>query len=445
MSAQTRFLLAFALLSSFMGTSVGLAKVATSLYALELQAGETMLGLIAGAQSFGILLVSLPIGALVDHCGPRRLFAAGSLAAAALYALIPLWPAAGFLLACTLLISFVMPLRFISLNTVFLEQLTRLGEGKAGWYRGTHLSGFFLLGPLIAPWIVARAGFAATFWLVALAFCATVLAAPFVFKGYRPRPAGRGFRWREVALQWRLLGAEPALREVVLLEFLAQAVNGYYSFFIIVIAIQGFGLDQARAAQLAAVQGLALIAALFLLGPWAARQGQRAAYLASLGGASLALAGLGLAGSAGWLWPGGIALGLAVGVLEIVNLTRFARLGQVHGRGQMAGLSALAGPGGALAGSLLGGAAGPVLGLQAVFLLFIPALAWFAWRFWRFGVAGEAAPGRPWALLGAGLARAAERAALAALAACLALGLALLARPLLAWAHPALALALGRL
>ena len=78
---QHRFLITFALLSSFMGISVGLARVATSLYALALHSSDTLLGLIAGSQTIGILFMSLPIGVLVDHFGPSRLFLAGTLLA----------------------------------------------------------------------------------------------------------------------------------------------------------------------------------------------------------------------------------------------------------------------------------------------------------------------------------------------------------------------------
>ena len=66
----SHFLLVFALLASFMGTSVGMAQVTASLYAVTLGSSKTMLGLIAGAQSVGVVLVSLPIGMLVDRVGP---------------------------------------------------------------------------------------------------------------------------------------------------------------------------------------------------------------------------------------------------------------------------------------------------------------------------------------------------------------------------------------
>ena len=372
---QHRFLIAFALLSSFMGISVGLARVATSLYALALHSSDTLLGLIAGAQTVGILCMSLPIGVLVDHFGPSRLFLAGTLLAGLTYALIPVLPTPEFLLVCSLLISFFMPLRFVSLNTVFMEQLSKIGEGKAGWFRGTHMIGFFLLGPLLAPIAIAEVDFSGTYWLVAAAFGLTLLAAPLVFSHYTEHQGhGRRFSWGDVIGQLGVVRSDLALREVCLIEFFAQAVNGFYAFFIIVIAVQSFHLGADDAARLAAAQGLSLIFALFFLGALARRFGQRTAYLGSFAWIAAALALLGLTPATQGLWAGGLALGLGVGMLEIVNLTRFARISAVLGRGKIAGINALVGPGGSLFGSLLGGIAGPILGLQAVFLLFLPPL-----------------------------------------------------------------------
>lgn len=98
-----RFLLGFALLSLLMGTSIGLAKVTTSLYALALGARGGWLGAIAAAQSVGILLTALPIGLWAERLGPARLFVAGSLAGGALYLALPAVPDPAYLLVLTAL------------------------------------------------------------------------------------------------------------------------------------------------------------------------------------------------------------------------------------------------------------------------------------------------------------------------------------------------------
>ena len=55
-------------------------------------------------------------------------------------------------------------------------------------------------------------------------------------------------------------------------------------------------------------------------------------------------------------------------------LGRMAALGARLGQGRMAGLNAIAGPGGALLGGLLGGSVGAWAGLQAGFLLCAPLM-----------------------------------------------------------------------
>ena len=149
-SSGRRFLAGFVTLAVISGITLGIAKVTTTLYALSLQATPLELALLGAAQSVGILAVSLPVGLMVDRYGARRLFVIGSLLVTVLYALIPAWGRLGFLLACTTAVSFAMPLRFISLSAVFMGELARIGEARAGWFRGAHMSGMFLIGPALA-------------------------------------------------------------------------------------------------------------------------------------------------------------------------------------------------------------------------------------------------------------------------------------------------------
>ncbi|MEC5387556.1 MFS transporter [Uliginosibacterium sp. H3] len=377
-----KFLLLFALLSTLMGTSVGMAKVATSLYALHLQTPAALLGFIASAQMVGVLFMSLPIGFLVDQWGPRKLFTLGTVVAGLIYVVLPLVASPWFLLACTAAISFFMPFRFVSLNTVFMQQLETVGEARAGWYRGTHMTGMFLLGPVIAAGAVTALGFAGTYWSIAALFALTILVCPIVFGPYAVQAKG-GARLtpRAVIAQLGLLGSERELRTACLIEFFGQGCNAFYSFFIVIIAINGLHLDAAAATRLIGIEGLTFIAALFSLGSAMARIGAQRGYVLSLSLAALASALLGF-GHASWaLLGGGALLGLALGTLQIINLTRFARIGARLGRGKIAGLNALAGPAGSFTGSLLGGALGELLGLQSVFLVFAGGFAVLATRF----------------------------------------------------------------
>ena len=365
---RNAFLIRFASLSLFMGISVGLAKFTTTLYALELGAQGWLLAAMAGAQSVGIVFTSLPVGFWVERFGPARLFVAGSWAMGVLYVLIPALPHAFFLLALTALISFLMPLRFVSLNTVFMQALERLGQGRAGWQRGAHMSGMFLLGPVLAAALIPLLGHAGSYWLIGAMFFATaVLAAPVL--NHHPQ-AATGSAARVPMLQSvRALWQQPKVRALAAQECAVQAAHMYYAFYIVVIAVQLLGLPALGAGSLVAVQGASFIAALMVLGGGAL--------------AVLALLLLALARQLAWLWVGGALLGVGLGLLQIHTLTQFAQVGARLGRGRVSGLSALAGPSGGLVGGLLGGTLGAVLGLQTVFLLFVPVFAGVAWLAYR--------------------------------------------------------------
>jgi hypothetical protein len=83
---------------------------------------------------------------------------------------------------------------------------------------------------------------------------------------------------------------------------------------------------------------------------------------------------LGLGDATVALLAGSACLGLGIGLIEIGVIGRMAVLGTQLGQSRMAGLNAVAGPGGALLGGLAGGSLGNWLGLQPVYLLFVPVL-----------------------------------------------------------------------
>lgn len=379
--ARNRFLLAFAALSTVMGASVGVAKVTTSLYAVQLGAHEALLGLVASSQSIGVLIMSLPLGFMVERHGPARVFVLGTWIAGALYVVLPSVASPGFLLACTTAIGFFMPFRFVALNTVFLEQLSSLGEARAGWYRGTHMAGMFLIGPMMSATLIERWSFDGTYRWIAVAFGFTVLLSPIVFGQHRVAVrSGAAFGWTDLTARLSLVLRDLELRRVCVVEFSAQAINAFFTFFIVVIAVTTLGLGQADAASLVAAQGCSYVFALIALGSLVARAGPLRVYLISCGVLAVALLTLGLGQNRSTLWGGAALLGLGLGLLQIVNLTRFARIASRIGRGQVAGINAFVGPAGGLVGSLVGGTLGRSLGLQTVFLLFAPLVLALGWQ-----------------------------------------------------------------
>lgn len=368
---RNRFLLSFSALSTLMGTSVGIAKVTTSLYALELHADELALGLIAAAQSVGSLLISLPVGVLVDRIGPARPFIVGSLIAGALYFVVPLVASAWWLLACTAAISLFMPMRFVSLNSLFMREIVKIGMSKAGFYRATHMIGMMLLGPALGVWMSQAYGFDGSYYWIAALFALTILLSPIVLARQGERTSPRSTE--PLRRQLWALSRDPELREAGLVEFAVQSINAFFSFFIVIIAVRQLDLGEAAASQLLAAQGATFMVSLFCLGPLASRLGDDRTYTISFAVVAAALLVLGLSSTGLWLGAGSMLLGAGLGSLQIVNLTRFAIIGERLGRGKVSGLTPLLGTSGSLVGSFLGGVIGRAVGLQYVFLVYAVA------------------------------------------------------------------------
>jgi MFS family permease len=381
---RKRFLLCFALITILSGSSIGVARVATSLYAIDLQSTEAMLGVIAGSQSIGLILMALPVGILCDQFGPGRLFVIGSLFVAGLYLATPLVRGAEYLAACTALVSVSMPCRFVALNAVYMHQMQSIGLGRAGWFRGTHLTGFFLIGPALAVTATATLGFSGTFWAIAATVLFTALLAPAVMGGYGAAGIGQPvLSMGEIRAQLRLLRRNVPLRRVSTIEFFTQAAAQFYGFFFVVIAISTFRLTDGQAAAMVTGHGAAFVAALFLAGGAMVHLGQRRVALAGFLIVVASLAILGLAKSSLHLWSGSLLLGIGVGLIQTVTLARFAEASRHAGGGRIAGINALVGPAGGLIGCLSGGLMGHFVGLQAVFFAFVPAFAWCSWLVFR--------------------------------------------------------------
>jgi MFS family permease len=369
LSSSQRFLIGFACLNAAMGLGVGLAKVVTPLYALSLGADEATLGLVAAAQSAGVLCLGMPTGLLVERFGPVALFTAGSLLGGALYLLLPLYP--GGLVPLTFAISCCMPLRFVPLTSLFFEQLETLGEAKAGWARGSHMGGSTVLGPLLAGLLAAFMTQRQMYWVIAALFLVTMAAARALFGAGRTRSASR----EPLRAQLRRLIADADVRAACTVDLVAMAILGFFNFFVVVIAVRELGLGAESASGLVSAHGGSYVLVLFGAGSLAARLGQPASYALAVLSIALGLVALGSSATVEPMLLGSVLLGGGIGLLHVVNTMRLARIGARIGRGKIAGLNALTGPAGSIAASITAGVVGARSGLQSVFLLFVPIVA----------------------------------------------------------------------
>lgn len=386
-----KFMSSFVLLTIIAGLGVGVARVLISLYAVHLNASELQLGLISAAQNIGILLMALPIGVLVQRLGSLKVFSIGSVVGAVLYFLTPLHANAWYLMILTALVSCFLPMRFVSINTVFLSNLKRLGPAKAGWFRGSHMMGFFLIAPALSVLLIEHFGYSGSFYCVALLFLGTLFFAPFCFqKVHHHTQSTPSFQWRDVVAPLALLKTHAPLRVICALEFLSSVANNYFGFFIVVIAIQSFALPESMAVMLLTTQGIIFVGSLFTLGGLAELVGYQKFYLIGLGLISSALLILALTPVTLWMWPASLMLGLGLGMLHIANFMSFAKVGEATEMTKVSPILALVGPTGGLLGGVIGMVFGSSVGLQWLFLPIAIAFAgmtiyiYFSQRFLTF-------------------------------------------------------------
>jgi len=374
-------------LALLVGTTNGLSRIAMPFFAAHVGAQAWQVGLVGGLGYAGMLLLSLPMGALMERHGGRRLFVRGTAAAAALYLLVlpqvhAAWPA----IAGAGLLGLLLPFRVLPVQTEFLHLLPQLDPSRAGWNRAANMLGMFLIGPTLAAALVAALGFALTFVIVALMLLGAVLVGRRALDGdgeTLPQDAALSL-WARMRAQLSLLAERRDLRRAMGYDLLVQMAVAYFVVFVIVLGVRRFGLSVPAAAGLVTLQGVVYVLTLFLGGRLLDGHGEDRRYaiaFACLLGCTLAI---GFAGVPALLWLGAALLGLGLGVQSLTSVTRFAALMQHHGRGRVSGLISLAPPAGGVIGAVLGGVLsqhfGPQAGFRVLALAFALALGWVGWR-----------------------------------------------------------------
>jgi predicted MFS family arabinose efflux permease len=264
-----------------------------------------------------------------------------------------------------------------------------MGPGKAGWYRATHLSGQFLIGPAVAVSLLSLLGYAGAWWVLASSFALTIAISPLVFGSFSPSPPASMPRRPDlprVAAEFALLARYQKLQWVCIVIVCVEALMAYHTTFIVAIALQVLGLDAAGASAFVTGTGLSYVMTLLLMGGPIGRFGVRNSFLLGFGLIMAALPVLGFASSPAGLWPGVVMLGTGVGIAQTETTSHAAEIGGEIGQGKVSGLIMTMMPIGVILGGFVGGWAAQLVGLQAVFYLFVPVFfALFAWQWWQRG------------------------------------------------------------
>lgn len=366
------------------GTSNGVSKVVLPLYAAALHAAPWQIGLVGGLSFVGMIVLSMPVGGLIERYGSRPLFRFGGLASTLLFAL-------GFtfahepwqLILGSVCFGLLNPFRMVATQTEFLQLLLQIGPRKAGFQRASHSLGMFFIGPMLGATLLDWLDYRGVFLCIAFGLFATVLV------GERALPSAREAQaisptpiLARIRGQLRIIATRHELRQSMLIELCGQMAMSYFSVFVVLVAIRQFHRSVADAASLVTVQGGAFVLTLFLAGGALAQLGDRARY--TLAFALLAAAELLLGAPPNFpsLWLASALLGLGLGVQHLTSVGRFAALTAELGRGRVGGLFSLSGPTGGLIGAVVGGVLaarfGLLSGFRVLFVLYVGLLFFHA-------------------------------------------------------------------
>lgn len=363
------FLSGLICLSLLMGLSIGYSRVITTLYAVRMDASGWMLAAVAVSQSIGMLVLATSAGRWVDAHGARVVFVLGSVWGMAICLLTPLVPTFWALLLFTAASSLAMPPRFVSINTIFMSRLRELGKQRAGWFRAAHVIGMTFLGAVLATTLFPLHGPVLAFWGAAAIFGLNIVVFLLgIGRGGQLEPRQRHSGKRESLAQ--LFKGAPAQR-VAIWEFSIQSLNAYFAFYIVIIVLRYLHLPERTAGFVVAAQGVAFVLTLVAAGRLVVRYPRESC---AVGGLLVvgALVGLAVSREAAEAYVFAALLGCGLGLLQIINLTEFAVLGETIGFSRAASINALAGPSGGVFGGLLGGLLEDWIAPQSLFLAFIP-------------------------------------------------------------------------
>ncbi|PKO51509.1 MAG: hypothetical protein CVU27_06075, partial [Betaproteobacteria bacterium HGW-Betaproteobacteria-20] len=337
-----QFTYTFVSLALISGITIGMNKILVTLLALHLNAEAWQIGLLIGAESLSMMLMSLPAGVYISRFGARYVYAVSSVGAMILYPLIA-YAGSWYVAALFLFIAGVcIPFRVVSMNTSWLERLPEVGTSRGGWYRGTLMLGIGLLGPLLGNLSSGHLGVQGSYWITSVMFAFMSIYGFFILSATRAPQihSSVGAGLKEML---RHLG-DPLVRQVCIYDGLGGVVRGFFGTFIIVIAVRQLHWSAQEGVMLMVIEGAAFVAVLLLLGSVATRLGERRTY--NLGHAALIVGLLFLGLSQG-------VVGLAIGAIlqavgqafnHLVNVSRLAHSGR--NIGHVSGLFTMVGMGG---------------------------------------------------------------------------------------------------
>ena len=305
------------------------------LFARDLGAGPSLVGLVVGASTVTGIFLKMPAGALSDVLGRRPLLLAGSL----VFALMPFTYLGASSLAALIVLRFAHGSATAIFGPVASATVSDLAPAAA---RGTWLSTYATargagqaLGPVLAGYLIA----AGRFDLAFVAAGVIGLAAPLILGAWSPSVAAHATAARWPAFRAGIL--EVVRHRLILVTSAAHAgqfvLNGALSAFLPIYGRDVVGLTTPQLGWHFAGQPVTTPAVRPLIGATSDRVGRRGVIVAGLTVCSIAVWALPATTDAWMLatavvtYAAGVATTTAATSAFITDLSRRARYGTAHG------------------------------------------------------------------------------------------------------------------
>lgn len=362
------------LLTVFGGIAIGIGRIITTFYALEIGASNAQLGYISALEGLGRLLVILPAGFIIARYGAALVYGLSSLIPALINLMLPLVTVWYGIAVLRGMIGLAIPFRMLSMNSAFLHQLSTIGVRKAGWNRSAQSLGMMVLAPMLASMLTASLSYLWCYVLVALMFVLmTVYGARVLPESELEASTTEAESsevpaniWQQIKEIWRI----SVIRESCVTEFFASAVMSVFTTFIIVLALNVAMLSQTQAVMLITIQGVTIVLTGFGMGHALSRYRLPSLQLLSILLIIMGLLLLGLSASFYLLIAGTVLMNLGVALLNMVKTVQLSRLSM--SKSKVSGVFNLFNMSGSLFGALSGGLLADWLGLSVLFLFWIP-------------------------------------------------------------------------
>ena len=350
----------------FNGVATGALALVLPLYAVSLGASAGQVGLLGTVQWIGVLLVSVPAGAVVGMWGWGRLYGAGSAMQGILLLALPLVGGPAALSPLAALASTGRTVGHVSVGSTLLGELALLGDDKAGWHRASFSLGMTFLGPLIGGAALVTLGARSTLVALGVAVLLVAAAASRVADARRLASVedARAIMRRRLS-DLRRLVRRPHLLRAFAIEGIVNAAMAVYATFAPLFVTRSLGGTSATIGVIAAGQGLCYVTMLLFGGPLLLRLGRAGQY--ALGGvlSAAAFALLALASDVRVAAVASLVLGAG---LAAISFATFAILGaEPEDKGAVFGAFGLVMAAFVMFAPLGAGVVGDVVGVRGVF------------------------------------------------------------------------------